>query len=111
MRVTAKLSNAPISAQKTRLVADMIRMKNVSNALNILKYTEKKAAEKILKLLTSAIANAEHNFGADIDELIVSKICVDEASSLKRISPRAKGRANRISNRQCHIVIELADGE
>ena len=79
--------------------------------MNILKFTEKKAAEKIKKLLTSAIANAEHNFGADIDELIVSKICVDEASSLKRISPRAKGRANRISKRQCHIVIELTDGE
>jgi large subunit ribosomal protein L22 len=111
MRVTAKLSNAPISAQKTRLVADIIRKKNVSNALNILQFTDKKAAEKIKKLLSSAIANAEHNFGADIDELIVSKICVDEASTLKRISPRAKGRANRISKRQCHILIELTDGE
>ncbi|NBX85242.1 MAG: 50S ribosomal protein L22 [Gammaproteobacteria bacterium] len=111
MRVTAKLSNAPISAQKTRLVADMVRNKNVSNALNILQFTEKKAAEKIKKLLSSAIANAEHNFGADIDELKVSKILVDEASTLKRISPRAKGRANRISKRQCHIVIELSDGE
>ncbi len=111
MRVTAKLSNAPISAQKTRLVADMIRQKNVSKALNILQFTEKKAAEKIRKLLASAIANAEHNFGADIDELTVAKICVDEASTLKRISPRAKGRANRISKRQCHILIELTDGE
>jgi large subunit ribosomal protein L22 len=111
MRVTAKLSNAAISAQKTRLVADLIRKKNVSNAMNILKFTEKKAADKIQKLLASAIANAEHNFGADIDELTVSKICVDEASTLKRISPRAKGRANRISKRQCHIVIELTDGE
>ncbi len=111
MRVIAKLSNAPISAQKTRLVADMIRKKNVSNALNILQFTDKKAAEKIKKLLSSAISNAEHNFGADIDELTVSKICVDEASTLKRISPRAKGRANRISKRQCHILIELTDGE
>ncbi len=111
MRVTAKLSNAPISAQKTRLVADMIRKKNVSHALNILQFTEKKAAEKIRKLLTSAIANAEHNHGADIDELTVAAICVDEASTLKRISPRAKGRANRISKRQCHISIELTDGE
>jgi len=97
--------------KKTPLVADMVRNKNVSNALNILQFTEKKAAEKIKKLLSSAIANAEHNFGADIDELKVSKILVDEASTLKRISPRAKGRANRISKRQCHIVIELSDGE
>jgi large subunit ribosomal protein L22 len=111
MLVTAKLKNAPISAQKTRLVADMVRKQNVSKALNILQFTEKKAAEKIRKLLTSAIANAEHNFGADIDELTISKIMVDEASTLKRISPRAKGRANRISKRQCHIFIELSDGE
>ena len=111
MLVTAKLKNAPISAQKTRLVADMVRKQNVSKALNILQFTEKKAAEKIRKLLTSAIANAEHNFGADIDKLTISKIMVDEASTLKRISPRAKGRANRISKRQCHIFIELSDGE
>jgi large subunit ribosomal protein L22 len=111
MLVTAKLKYAPISAQKTRLVADMVRKQNVSKALNILQFTEKKAAEKIRKLLSSAIANAEHNFGADIDELTISKIMVDEAPTLKRISPRAKGRANRISKRQCHIFIELSDGE
>jgi large subunit ribosomal protein L22 len=111
MLVTAKLNYAPISAQKTRLVADMVRKQNVSKALNILQFTEKKAAEKIRKLLSSAIANAEHNFGADIDELTISKIMVDEAPTLKRISPRAKGRANRISKRQCHIFIELSDGE
>lgn len=111
MLVTAKLRYAPISAQKTRLVADLVRKKNVSNALNILQFTEKKAAEKIRKLLSSAVANAEHNFGADIDELTISKIMVDEAPTLKRISPRAKGRANRISKRQCHVFIELSDGE
>lgn len=111
MLVTAKLRYAPISAQKTRLVADMVRKKNVSTALNILQFTEKKAAEKIRKLLSSAVANAEHNFGADIDELTISKIMVDEAPTLKRISPRAKGRANRISKRQCHVFIELSDGE
>ena len=111
MLVTAKLKYAPISAQKTRLVADMVRKQNVSKALNILQFTEKKAAEKIRKLLSSAIANAEHNFGADIDELTISKIMVDEAPTLKRISPRAKGRANRISKRQCHVFIELSDGE
>lgn len=111
MLVTAKLRYAAISAQKTRLVADLVRKKNVSNALNILQFTEKKAAEKIRKLLSSAVANAEHNFGADIDELTISKIMVDEAPTLKRISPRAKGRANRISKRQCHVFIELSDGE
>lgn len=111
MLVTAKLRYAPISAQKTRLVADLVRKKNVSTALNILQFTEKKAAEKIRKLLSSAVANAEHNFGADIDELTISKIMVDEAPTLKRISPRAKGRANRISKRQCHVFIELSDGE
>jgi len=111
MLVTAKLKYSPISAQKTRLVADMVRTKNVSNALNILQFTEKKAARNIHKLLLSAVANAENNFGADIDELIVSKIMVDEAPTLKRISPRAKGRANRISKRQCHVFIELSDGE
>jgi large subunit ribosomal protein L22 len=111
MLVTARLKNAPISAQKTRLVADLVRKLNVSKALSILQFTEKKAAEKIRKLLTSAIANAEHNHAADIDELTISKICVDEASTLKRISPRAKGRANRISKRQCHILIELSNGD
>jgi large subunit ribosomal protein L22 len=111
MLVTARLKNASISAQKTRLVADLVRKLNVSKALNILQFTEKKAAEKIRKLLNSAIANAEHNHAADIDELTISKICVDEASTLKRISPRAKGRANRISKRQCHILIELSDGD
>jgi large subunit ribosomal protein L22 len=111
MLVTAKLRNAAISAQKTRLVADMVRKQNVSKALNILQFTEKKASDLIRKLLSSAIANAEHNHGADIDELSVSKIMVDEASTLKRTSPRAKGRANRISKRQCHVFIELTDGE
>lgn len=111
MLVTAKLRNAAISAQKTRLVADMVRKQNVSKALNILQFTEKKASDLIRKLLASAIANAEHNHGADIDELCVSKIMVDEASTLKRTSPRAKGRANRISKRQCHVFIELTDGE
>ena len=110
MLVTAKLKNIAISAQKTRLVADLVRKKNVSHALNILQFTEKKAAKSIYKLLNSAIANAEHNLGADIDELMISKIMVDEASTLKRISPRAKGRANRISKRQCHVFIELSDG-
>ena len=111
MLVTAKLRNAAISAQKTRLVADMVRKQNVSKALNILQFTEKKASDLIRKLLASAIANAEHNHGADIDELSVSKIMVDEASTFKRTSPRAKGRSNRISKSQFHVFIELTDGE
>ncbi|MFC3908601.1 50S ribosomal protein L22 [Legionella dresdenensis] len=109
MEVRAKLSNAPLSAQKGRLVADMIRRKGVSHALDILRFTPKKGAELILKLLESAIANAENNNGADIDDLKVGTICVDEAPTLKRISPRAKGRANRICKRTCHITITVSD--
>lgn len=111
MEVTARLKGAPMSAQKARLVADMVRNMNVSKALDVLKFTPKKGAQLILKLLTSAIANAENNNGADIDELKVGMICVDEATTLKRISPRAKGRANRICKRTCHITIKVSDEE
>ena len=111
MEVTAKLRNAPLSAQKGRLVADMIRSMKVSGALDVLKFTSKKGAQLILKLLESAIANAENNNGVDIDELTVGMVCVDEAATLKRISPRAKGRANRICKRSCHITIKVSDGE
>lgn len=109
MEVTAKLSNAPISAQKSRLVADLIRSVNVSNAIQILQFTPKKSAKIILKLLNSAIANAENNYGADIDDLKVGKIYVNEGPSLKRISPRAKGRADRITKRTSHIIIKVSD--
>ena len=111
MEVTSKLKGAPMSAQKARLVADMIRNMNVSKALDVLKFTPKKGAQLILKLLESAIANAENNDGADIDELKVGVIFVDEAATLKRISPRAKGRANRICKRTCHITIKVSDEE
>lgn len=111
MEVTAKLKNAPLSAQKGRLVADMIRNMNVSSALDVLKFTPKKGAGLMQKLLSSAIANAENNNGADIDELKVSTIYVDEAPTLKRISPRAKGRANRICKRTCHITVIVSDEE
>lgn len=111
MEVTAKLKNAPLSAQKGRLVADMIRSMSVSKALGVLKFTPKKGAHLILKLLESAVANAENNNGADIDELTVMTIFVDEAPTLKRMSPRAKGRANRISKRRCHITINVSDEE
>lgn len=109
MEVKAKLSSARISAQKLRLIADMIRRKNVADALNVLRFTPKKGASIMLKLLESAIANAENNEGADIDELIVGTVFVDEAQTLKRISARAKGRANRISKRTCHVTIKVSD--
>lgn len=111
MQVTAKLKNAPLSAQKGRLVADMVRSMSVSKALDVLRFTPKKGASLILKLLESAVANAENNNGADIDELNVGTIFVDEAATLKRVSPRAKGRANRICKRTCHITIIVSDGE
>ncbi len=111
MEVTASLKNAPLSAQKCRLVANMVRNMNVSSALDVLKFTPKKGAALMLKVLQSAIANAENNNGVDIDELRINTILVDEATTLKRISPRAKGRANRISKRNCHITIKVSDEE
>ena len=110
MEVSARLKNASISAQKCRLVADMIRRSPVSSALNVLKFTPKKGAQLMLKLLESAVANAENNLGIDIDELVISTVYVDEASTLKRVSPRAKGRANRISKRNCHVTVTVSDG-
>src|SRR3990167_1348433 len=109
MEVTASLKNAALSAQKCRLIADMIRTIDVSEAVDILKFTPKKGAKLVLKVLESAIANAENNNGVDIDELKVRKIYVDEAKSLKRVSARAKGRANRITKRNCHITIKVSD--
>lgn len=109
MEVNAKLSGAKLSAQKARLVADQIRGKAVEEALLLLSYSPKKAAAIIKKVLNSAIANAEHNEGADVDELKVSTICVDEGTTMKRIMPRAKGRADRILKRSCHITITVAD--
>ena len=109
MEVAAKLSGARISAQKTRLVADQIRGQKVSEALNLLTFSGKKASVVIKKLLESAIANAEHNEGADVDDLFVSTVFVNEGRSLKRIMPRAKGRADRIIKRSCHITVKVAD--
>lgn len=109
MEVTASLKNAALSAQKGRLVADMIRTMEVSKAVDVLKFTQKKGARIMLKILESAIANAENNNGVDIDELKVSTIFVDEAATLKRIRARAKGRANRILKRNCHITIKVSD--
>ena len=109
MEVVAKLKGARLSAQKARLVADQIRGKGVEEALQVLTFSPKKGAEIIKKVLDSAIANAEHNEGADVDELKVSTIFVDEGVTMKRISPRAKGRADRIFKRSCHITVKVAD--
>jgi large subunit ribosomal protein L22 len=109
METVAKLKSAHISAQKARLVADQIRGKSVADALNILSFSPKKGAELIKKVLESAIANAEHNDGADVDELEVSTIFVDEAMTMKRIRPRAKGRADRILKRSCHITVKVTE--
>ncbi len=111
MEVSAKLSNAPLSAQKARLVADQIRGLEVEEALNILKFSTKKAAAIMKKVLESAIANAEHNESADIDELKVSTVFVDESRTLKRFQARAKGRANHILKRTCHITVKVAEFE
>jgi large subunit ribosomal protein L22 len=109
MEVAAILKGARLSAQKARLVADQIRGKSVEEALDILTYSPKKGAFIIKKVLDSAIANAEHNEGADVDELKVQTIFVNEGLSMKRIKPRAKGRADRILKRTCHITIKVAD--
>jgi large subunit ribosomal protein L22 len=109
MEVSAKLSYARISAQKSRLVADQIRGLPVDKALQTLNFSTKKAAGMIKKILESAIANAEHNEGADIDELKVSKIYVDEGPTYKRMRARAKGRGNRILKRTSHITVVVGD--
>ena len=109
MEVVAKLKGARMSAQKARLVADQIRGKSVESALEILQFSTKKGADIIKKVLESAIANAEHNDRADVDELKVSTIFVDEGMTMKRIKPRAKGRADRIFKRSCHITVKVAE--
>ncbi|MBT8124747.1 MAG: 50S ribosomal protein L22 [Gammaproteobacteria bacterium] len=109
MEVAAKLSHARISAQKVRLVADQIRGLPVERALETLTFSNKKAAGIMKKILESAIANAEHNEGADIDELKISKICVDEGPTHKRFRARAKGRAAKILKRTSHITVEVSD--
>ncbi|PLW81114.1 50S ribosomal protein L22 [Kineobactrum sediminis] len=111
MEVAARLKGARISAQKARLVADQVRGMSVEEALSLLEFSPKKAAHIVKKILDSAIANAENNEGADVDELKVSSIFVDEGMTMKRLRPRAKGRADRIFKRSCHITVKVADGE
>ena len=109
MQATAIRRFARISAQKGRLVADQVRGLPVERALNILTFSDKKGAELIRKVLSSAIANAENNEGADIDELKVKAIMVDEGPTMKRIKARAKGRAARILKRTSHITVTVSD--
>ncbi|MCP4472701.1 MAG: 50S ribosomal protein L22 [Gammaproteobacteria bacterium] len=109
MQTSAKHRHAKISAQKCRLVADQVRGLPVENALTLLTFSNKKAAALVRKVLESAIANAEHNDGADIDELKVASIFVDVGPSQKRMRARAKGRGNRIVKRTSHITVTVAD--
>ncbi len=109
MQAIAKLRYARLSAQKGRLVADQIRGLPVEQALNKLSFSSKKAAAMVKQVLESAIANAEHNEGADIDELRVHAVCIDEGPTMKRIRARAKGRAARILKRTSHITVTVAD--
>ena len=109
MEVSATLKQAHISPQKARLVADQVRGLPVEKALNVLMFSPKKAAAMVRKVLESAIANAEHNEGADIDELKVSAIFVNEARTLKRFRARAKGRGTRILKRNSHITVKVGD--
>ena len=109
MRVTAKLRGTRLSAQKGRLVADQIRGLAVDRALNILNFSPKKGAVIIKRVLESAIANAEHNEGADVDELKVTTILVDEGATLRRFRARAKGRGAKILKPTCHISVTVGD--
>ena len=111
MNVEAKLYGVRLSAQKGRLVADLVRGLKVDRALNVLAFTPKKAAKIIKKVLESAIANAEHNNGADIDELKITSIFVEKGPVLKRFQARAKGRGNRIVKPTCHVFLTVGDGK
>jgi large subunit ribosomal protein L22 len=109
MLVSAKLRHARVSAQKARLVADQVRGLPVGRALELLAFSTRKAAGLIKDVIESAIANAEHNEGADVDELRVSTIQVDEGPTMKRIRARAKGRAARIAKRTSHITVHVGE--
>ena len=109
MEVSASARRLRISAQKVRLVADQIRGKQVADALDLLSFSNKKASVLMRKALESVVANAENNEGADIDELKVSEVYVNEGMTMKRIRPRAKGRADRIFKRSSHITVTVSD--
>jgi large subunit ribosomal protein L22 len=109
MEATASLKYARLSAQKARLVADLIRGRHVESALNDLTYSRKEAARVMRKVVESAVANAENNAGADVDSLHVASVQIDEGPTMKRLRARAKGRANRIHKRTCHISVSVAE--
>jgi large subunit ribosomal protein L22 len=111
MQATAHLRNARISAQKVRLVADQVRGMPVEKAEQLLAFSPKKAAHIVKKVILSAVANAEHNDGADIDELSVSAIQVNEGPTIKRGRARAKGRGTKILKRCSHISVTVADND
>ena len=111
MSTSAKLTNTRLSPQKMRLVADQIRGLPVERAIDVLTFSNKKAAAIIKKVLESAIANAEHNDGADIDELKISEILVDAGPTMKRLRPRARGRADRIIKRTSHLKVTVSETE
>lgn len=111
MEVAAKLKFARLSAQKCRLVCDQVRGLPIDRALDILRFSPKKAAQVVKKVLDSAIANAENNFGADIDELKVAQIYTDQGPSYKRMQARAKGRGTRLLKPTCHITVIVSDEE
>lgn len=111
MQVAAKLKYARLSAQKCRLVCDLVRGMPVDRALDVLRFSTKKAAAVVKKVLESAIANAEHNQGADIDELKIVKIYSDQAATYKRMHARAKGRGCQILKPTCHITVVVSNEE
>jgi len=111
MATKATLRFTRQAPRKMRLVADQIRGKSVEKALNILAFSEKESAEVLKKVLESAIANAEHNDNADIDELKIIEICVDQGPTLKRMMPRARGRADRLLKPTSHVTITVAEQE
>ncbi|MBF0294450.1 MAG: 50S ribosomal protein L22 [Magnetococcales bacterium] len=107
----ARLRNLPVSPTKVRLVVDQIRGNRVENALRTLEFSKKRVAHSVRELLKSAIANAENNFGMDVDTLIVNQACVDKGTVMKRFRPRARGRASRILKRSCHVTISVRAAE
>ena len=109
METNASLRGVRLSAQKGRLIADLVRGKSVDHALNVLAYSPKKGAQIVKKVVESAIANAEHNDGADIDELKVKTIYVEQGASLRRFTARAKGRGNQIRKPTCHVYVTVGN--
>ena len=109
MLVGATARKLPLSPQKARLVVDQIRGKSVDDALNTLSFGTQKGARVVRKVLESAIHNAEHNEGADIDELVIAEVYVNAGATMKRIRPRARGRADRVLKRSCHVTVTLTD--